>query len=40
MYVIMPIMIEETTSDTATNAISTYVITSMMVVTDDMRAPT
>ena len=38
--VITPIIIEETISDTATNAISTYVIALIMVVTDDIMIPT
>ena len=40
MYVIIPIIIEDTTSDIATNAISTYDIAFIMVVTDDIISAT
>ena len=36
----MPIMIDDTTSEIATNAMSTALIMSTMVVTDDMSVPT
>ena len=40
IYVIIPIIIEETTSETATNAIRTYEIIFTMVVTEDINRPT
>ena len=39
MNVIIPIIIEETISETATNAISTYDITLIIVVTEDNSIP-
>ena len=40
MYVIIPIIIEETISDIATNAIKTYEIALIIVLTDDIIIPT
>ena len=40
MYVMTPIMMEDTMSEMATKAMSTVVIMSMMVVTDFMSVPT
>lgn len=39
MNVIIPIIIEETISETATNAINTYDITLIIVVTEDNSIP-
>ena len=40
MYVMIPIMIDETTSAIATNAIKTALIVLMMLLTDDIISPT
>ena len=40
MYVIMPIIMEDTTRDIETNAISTYEITLIMVEMDDIISAT
>lgn len=39
IYVIIPIIIDETTSEIATNAIRTYEMISIMVETDERRSP-
>ena len=40
MYVIIPIIIDETTREIATNAIKTEEIAVIIVLTDDIRIPT
>ena len=39
MYVIIPIIMDETTSDIATKAMSTYEIAFIIVLTDDIISP-
>ena len=40
MYVIIPIIIDDTISEIATNAIRTYEMALIIVLTDDMISPT